>query len=191
MYLPPIASLLPGDWIEVNDIDFNASAHTITIHGNGSELIYVDTTSANVQPLNLDGVRAFLVVNAGTWRMFLSVNEQPSLSLQASANLTAPALVNVTASFKVAYADATAGLQADGFITESVVTNAYVTMFTSGILAGLSGLVPGPVFLLPGTPGGVTQTSPASGSGFYSQQVGFAISSSSMVFSLGQFNGPL
>ena len=71
LYLPLLASLLPGDWIDLADIDFNANINNITVFGNTSDQIVLFATSAGSQVLNVAGVQARLVVNAGIWRMLV------------------------------------------------------------------------------------------------------------------------
>jgi hypothetical protein len=71
LYLPLLATLLPGDWIDIADIDFNANINNITVFGNTSDQIALYNASAGSQVLNVAGVRARLVVNAGIWRMLV------------------------------------------------------------------------------------------------------------------------
>lgn len=71
LYLPLLASLLPGDWIEVADVDFNANINNITIVGNTSDQIALYASSAGSQVLNVAGAKAVLFVNAGIWRMLV------------------------------------------------------------------------------------------------------------------------
>lgn len=71
VYLPLLASLLPGDWIDLADIDFNANINNVTIVGNTSDQIALYASSAGSQVLNVAGARTRLVVNAGIWRMLV------------------------------------------------------------------------------------------------------------------------
>lgn len=112
-------------------------------------------------------------------------------TLQASQNITAPALVNISSSFTIAYADATSGLPANGFVTSSVTMGSFGQVFLSGQLSGLLGLSGGPVFLSSTIGGGVSNTPPSPGSGQYVQQVGVAVASGAINFNPGIMNGPL
>ena len=100
----------------------------------------------------------------------------------ASASMTGPALVNIGSSFQVGYANGATGKAANGYIANSVTSGNPATVYFSGLVTGQSGLTPGPVFLSPSSPGGVTQTPPASGSGDYVQQVGMAVSATAYLF---------
>lgn len=71
LYLPALASLLTGDWIDVADIDANANANNITIHASGSDQIILYASAAGSQVINIAGTRARFVVNASSWRMLV------------------------------------------------------------------------------------------------------------------------
>jgi hypothetical protein len=109
----------------------------------------------------------------------------------ASTAITAPALVNIASNFTVGPANAATGLAANGYITDSVASGGMVTVFFSGTIEGLSGLTGAPVFLSHTSPGAVTETPPAIGSGDYVQQVGVGLSDTTMSFSAAPMNGPL
>lgn len=116
------------------------------------------------------------------------------ISLPASETLAPGALVNIWESgsvFEVRNANGAgaSGFAAQGFVIAPFTATQTAVVFPSGVIAGLSGLVGGPVFL-GATAGAITQTPPANGSGNYSQLVGFAISANSIVFQPGLMNGP-
>ena len=71
VYLPALSTLLPGDWIDVADIDFNANVNNITVVGNGTDQIVAYTSAAGSQVLNVAGVKVRFVVNASNWRMLV------------------------------------------------------------------------------------------------------------------------
>lgn len=150
------------------------------------------TTTINLAGVNGQPAPALFFNIGGTSFPFPgSSPTPPTPSLTAAQAITAPALVNVSATFQIAPANAATGLPANGYIATSVNMGAQVPVFFSGLASGFSDLTGGMVFLSPSTPGGVTQTPPASGSGDYVQPVGFAVTSSSIVFNPGIMNGPL
>lgn len=126
--------------------------------------------------------RQFLVTAAGG---------SAATALVADEAITAPALVSVKTNFHVVRANAATGIPANGFITASASSGGLAIVYASGIVTGLSGLTGGNAFLSYSTPGAVTSTPPTSSSGFYAQQVGTAVSSSSIIFFPGPMNGPL
>ena len=109
----------------------------------------------------------------------------------AATNLTAPAMVNVSSTFTVNYANGATGVPANGFITASVTSGNPVSVCFTGQVGAFSGLNGGAVYLSYNTPGGVTSTPPGGGSGYYSQVVGEATSSSSLFFNPAGISGPL
>lgn len=150
------------------------------------------TTTFNFQGVNGQAAPSVVFNIGGVLYPFPSSGPTPpSPMMQASQNITAPALVNVSSTFQIAPANAAAGLPANGYVTASVTSGAFGQVFFAGLVSGLSGLAGGTVFLSPSSPGGVTQTPPASGSGNYVQPVGFAVSSGSFIFNPGSMNGPL
>ena len=71
-YLPTLASLQPGDWLNVADIDANANTNNVTITCQSSDLIAVySNTPASSVTLNLAGVQVRFVANASNWRMLV------------------------------------------------------------------------------------------------------------------------
>lgn len=103
--------------------------------------------------------------------------------LPASEALTSGQLVSIwsdSGTAKVRQAGRTLIRQADGFVANNYATGELAAVFTEGTNPFASGLTVGGLWL--GTSGGVQATSPASG---LSQQVGFAISTTSYVFQRG------
>lgn len=111
----------------------------------------------------------------------------PSKSIAASENMTAPCLVNIHNSTgqKVRYADASAAAaakQAMGFLKNSVVSPANVNVYFEGEIPGFVGLVPGATYYLSDTtPGGITNT-PITAAGRILQRVGVATSDTTLDF---------
>ena len=109
----------------------------------------------------------------------------PSKSIAASENMTAPCLVNIHNSTgqKVRYADASAAAaakQAMGFIKNSVVAPANVNVYFEGEISGFVGLTPGAVYYLSDSvPGGVTNT-PVTAAGRILQRIGVATSATTI-----------
>lgn len=108
------------------------------------------------------------------------------LLLPASENLASGALVNVwdnsgVASFRNANG-ATTGKKAHAFVLSAASSGAFVQGYSAGqVISGLSGLTPGATEYLAASAGATTET-PLSTSGQLSQEVGVALSSSSMLF---------
>lgn len=69
--LPALDSISPGDWIEICDIDFNASSSPVAIVASGSDQIALYDASSGTQQLNVAGARALLMANIGSWRMIV------------------------------------------------------------------------------------------------------------------------
>lgn len=109
-------------------------------------------------------------------------------SMVASENMTAPCLVNVwndAGTTKVRYADAStasAARKANGFILASVVSGASVNVYFEGEVSGLAGLTGGTtMFLSASVPGGV-QSAAVTTAGHILQEIGVAISTTSLDF---------
>lgn len=151
----------------------------------------LSTTTFSFQGKNGAGPPNVLFDIGGTIYPFPGgvIPDQPFVT--AAEAITAPALVNVSTTFKMVHANATTGLPANAFILTSVANGGSVQVYFTGLLAGLGGLTPGRVFLSTVTPGGVTQTPPANGSAAYVQPVGFALSNGSIEFTPATMNGPL
>jgi hypothetical protein len=105
-------------------------------------------------------------------------------SITSTENLTAGDIVNIYASTgaKVRKADATsAGKAARGYVLASTTSGAAATVYFEQIITGLSGLTEGATYWLSTTAGGVVATAP-SGSGNVVQEIGVALSSTTLQF---------
>lgn len=71
LFLPLLATLEPGDWIEVADVDFNANVNNITVTAAMSDQIALYNAAAGAQVMNVAGSRARFVVNNSAWRMLV------------------------------------------------------------------------------------------------------------------------
>lgn len=69
--LPPLSSLLRGDWIDIADVDYAAETHNVTILGAGVDQIALYDTAAGSQTLDIAGARCTLVANTTNWRMLV------------------------------------------------------------------------------------------------------------------------
>ena len=129
-------------------------------------------------------------ITVGAIGQYASVTPTPEI-LQAAQTMTAPALVNVSNTGQIQYANAATGLPANGYITANVTSGNTTFVYFYGAATGFSGLTPGNVFLSTSSPGGITSTPPSTGSTDYVQPVGVAISSSVVLFNPNPMNGPL
>jgi hypothetical protein len=106
-------------------------------------------------------------------------------TMTTSEALSAGDLVNIHNSSgpKVRKADATApGKEAHGFVLASASSGGTVTVYPEeNVLSGLTGLTPGLPQFLSATAGARTETAPST-SGQVAQYVGFAISTTEMLF---------
>lgn len=107
-------------------------------------------------------------------------------SVTAGESMTAPALVNLyndAGTLKARYADASdPAKRADAYILDTVTSGDAVFVYFGGNkMTGLSGMTPGAVQFLSETAGARTETAP-SAAGTIVQQVGVAISATSMIF---------
>lgn len=103
--------------------------------------------------------------------------------LVCSENLADNDLVHVwddSGTPKVKKAKGVIGFEAHGFVTAAATSGDTVTVHFEGMMTGLSGMTPGPVFLST-TPGLMTAT-PPTGSGNAVQRVGVASSATEMEF---------
>jgi len=109
--------------------------------------------------------------------------------LQASENLAAGDLVNkhtVTGSPRVRKADASSATkQADGFVKSAVTSGQNATVYFSGVNDVVSGLTGDQLFLSASSAGQATST-PPTGAGVITQNVGTVISATSFFFVKGQ-----
>jgi hypothetical protein len=108
-----------------------------------------------------------------------------SRTMTTSEALAAGDLVNIHNSSgpKVRKADATsAGKEAHGFVLASASSGGSVVVYPEeAVLSGLSGLTPGAKQFLSTTAGGRTETAPST-AGQVAQYVGFALSTTEMLF---------
>lgn len=112
-----------------------------------------------------------------------------TVTITAGADLPAGSLVNLyndAGVGKARLADgSTTGKQADGFVAATILTGATGNLSQTGQITGLSGLTVGSVWLSDTTPGGFTSTAPTT-AGHTMQEVGFATSSTSVIYSRGE-----
>lgn len=66
--LPLLASVNPGDWIQLLDSGFNALVNHITVNAAGSDQIYDDGVPETSMPLITNGIGCFLIASATGWR---------------------------------------------------------------------------------------------------------------------------
>lgn len=108
--------------------------------------------------------------------------------IQASEAIGAGKTVNVwnnAGAFRVRLADATtAGKSADGFVLSAVASGANATVYFEGANTAVTGQLPGVVFLST-TPGDATSVAPQA-SGNNRQQIGIAVSATTINFSRGE-----
>lgn len=108
-----------------------------------------------------------------------------SQSIVTSENLAAGDIVNVYnngGTLTARKADATAaGKEANGFVISSSTSPTANTVYFDGTISGMSGLTIGATYYLSTTAGAVVTTAP-SGSGNIVQEVGKALSASTMSF---------
>ena len=154
-------NIVAGIWTQIASVDTSAGA------GDAGKIVALDADgkiNANMMPTGIGAETA---------------------TITASEALSAGNLVNVYnngGTPNVRKADATtAGKEANGFVLASVSSSASATVYTEGMITGLSGLTPGPQFLAT-TAGASTVTAP-SGSGNVVQRVGVATSTTTLAFS--------
>jgi hypothetical protein len=102
-----------------------------------------------------------------------------------SENLSAGDIVNLyndSGTVKARKADASNGRRAHGFVLASVTSPSNATVYLDGTITGLTSLTPGAAYYLSGaTAGAVTATAPST-SGYLSQEVGIALSTTELNF---------
>lgn len=108
-----------------------------------------------------------------------------SKTVTTSEALSAGNLVNLhnSSGIKCRKASASLGYEAHGFVLEDVGSGSVAMVYTDGENPFLSGLTVGPLFLS-STSGGVT-SSVYSTTGYIVQSVGYALSSTKMLFQVG------
>lgn len=111
-------------------------------------------------------------------------------TIPASENLAAGDFVNVwndSGTRRCRKADASNNRPAHGFVTSAVTSGNNATVFQNGENTGLSGLTPGTLMFLATTAGTATATAPSS-VGHIIQPVGYALSTTSILF---EFDAPI
>lgn len=109
---------------------------------------------------------------------------QPSITVVAGEALSAGNLVYIGSDGKAYKSDASGANQskiAVGFVTASYAANANATVYTEGLISGLSGLTPGAKYFISATPGDITSTAPTT-SGYAWQPIGTAINATTLSF---------
>ena len=81
---------------------------------------------------------------------------------------------------KMRRAKSASGYEADRYVLEAVGAGAFGIAYDSGVIPGLTGLIPGASYYLSASPGGVSNLSSAPGT--LDQYIGEALSSSSLSF---------
>lgn len=66
--LPALSSVAAGSFVEIQDVDYDAFTHNITVSANGSDEITFQSASALTWTLNINGVIARLRANGTYWR---------------------------------------------------------------------------------------------------------------------------
>jgi hypothetical protein len=113
-------------------------------------------------------------------------------SITASEAIAAGALVNVwsnAGALNVRNANAATGLEAHGFVLAAVANGAAGTVYFSGINTAQTGLTLGADYYLSDAGAGAIVSTAPSTAGHYSQQIGTAISATSLQFNPGPFIG--
>ena len=105
--------------------------------------------------------------------------------MASSENLAAGDLVNIwndSGTRKARKADASNGRRAHGFVLSGTTSPANATVYLSGDITGLTSLTPGVAYYLSGaTAGTITSTAPST-SGYISQEIGVAVSTTAIAF---------
>lgn len=105
--------------------------------------------------------------------------------MATSENLSAGDLVNIwndSGTRKARKADASNGRRAHGFVLAGTSSPNNATVYLSGDITGLTSLTPGTTYYLSGaTAGAATSTAPST-AGYISQEIGTAVSTTSIAF---------
>lgn len=105
--------------------------------------------------------------------------------MASSENLSAGDLVNIwndSGTRKVRKADASNGRRAHGFVLDAVTSPANATVYLSGDITGLTSLTPGVAYYLSGSAAGAATSTAPSTAGYISQEIGIAVSATSIAF---------
>lgn len=71
VFLPPLATTQLGDWIDLEDVDYNVNVNNVTITASGTEQIQLFGVGSNSQVLNVAGVRCRIWANNGFWSLLV------------------------------------------------------------------------------------------------------------------------
>lgn len=100
-------------------------------------------------------------------------------------NLSAGDIVNLyndSGTIKARKADASNGRRGYGFVLSSVTSPNNATVYLDGTITGLTSLTPGAVYYLSGSSAGALVSTAPSTSGYISQELGVALSSTELHF---------
>lgn len=157
-----------------------------TVFGSAQgDILYRDTAAWKVLAPGTSG-NFLQTQGAGANPQWAAAGAGFSVSVTASENISAGALVNLFTSsgaLKVRNANATdATKPAHGFVLSSVTTGNPVTVYGPGQAdTGLTSLTPGTTYYLDVSAGAVNSTAPST-AGNVIQQVGIALSATSLLF---------
>jgi hypothetical protein len=105
--------------------------------------------------------------------------------MASSENISAGDLVNIwndSGTRKARKADASNGRRAHGFVLDAVTSPANATVYLSGDITGLTSLTPGTAYYLSGATAGASTSTAPSTAGYLSQEIGIAVSATSIAF---------
>lgn len=105
--------------------------------------------------------------------------------MASSENISAGDLVNIwndSGTRKARKADASNGRRAHGFVLDAVTSPANATVYLSGDITGLTSLTPGAAYYLSGATAGASTSTAPSTAGYLSQEIGIAVSATSIAF---------
>lgn len=87
--LPPLASLAPGDWIHLVDVDFDANVHNVVVAAAVGDQISLQGSSADTQLFTGQGGVVQLTVNGTTGSLVWSMTILPSSATAGAGSLLA------------------------------------------------------------------------------------------------------
>lgn len=105
--------------------------------------------------------------------------------MASSENLSAGDLVNIwndSGTRKARKADASNGRRAHGFVLAGTTSPNNATVYLSGDITGLTSLTPGAAYYLSGATAGASTSTAPSTAGYLSQEIGIAVSATSIAF---------
>jgi len=150
--LPLLATLKPGDWIELVDTGANAGTNPVTIAAAGSDQINLNGAATSSIQIANNGGRCLLIVTSAGWSASI-VTQNTGIGLSAAGIRTITTTVTVDKTYvgyacKVAGAGITITLPDTGFIAGATIAFDNVDSVNSCALVTTSGDAPG--VLLPG-----------------------------------------